>query len=98
MEGSALPLFSPWQCCSIGEGEIVQGCLQEWLKSCYLCAVRTGDLRLIGSFLVLRDTLESFHHMKWDCVCRDLEICCLFCLFILNDNMGAIPLKCLPFF
>lgn len=40
----------PRQCCSIGEGEIMQGCRQEWLKSCYLCTVRTGDLRQMGPF------------------------------------------------
>lgn len=49
-EGSALLRFSAvlqyWW--GSKAAQIIQGCLQEWLKSCYLCTGRTGDLRQMG--------------------------------------------------
>lgn len=91
--GSALPHFSPQQCCSEWCSKaalMIQGCFCK----CYLCTVRNGDLRQMGPFLLSRilwrvctfswgprqvhcllfSKIGSFHHRKWDCACKDLEI------------------------
>lgn len=95
-EGSALLRFSAvlqyWW--GSKAAQIIQGCLQEWLKSCYLCTARTGDLRRMGLLsgtawracmfpwgprqvpCLLSSEIGSFHHRKWDHVCKDLERRC----------------------